>query len=331
MTDQAAAETLVAVGRQERVGTSGEEMDEDDAPRRKRPRKARAVDAGSDIRRGRSRRGRDDAGADDEAERMRTRKRSRDAHAQWDASPEQPDDARYGFGHPLPARQSSFTGVAPGLPTHSAFAGLDLPPLAAALNPALSGLYAGAVPPGFGGAPPSYLRSGSVPVRTDSPLGPPPGGYVLAPLHGAHLYGRHSPPGARSRSPGSARGTFDAPLLPPPAGYGGGAHAPVPSVPQLEHHYRELAEHRRRLVDLLERTDAVMAGVKRGLDEMRGGYAGPNGHHALAAPAPAPKLPSPPAAMPLVRDRERRVSRESPVWPISASPAQSREPSMSRH
>jgi GATA-binding protein len=327
MSDQAAAETLVAVGRQERVGTSGEEMDEDESPRRKRPRKARASEAAADIRRGRSRRGGrgadDEAGdEDDEEERMRTRKRSREAHAQWDASPEQPDDARYGFGHPLPARTSSFTGVAPGLPTHTAFAGLDLPPLTAVLNPALSGLYAGAIPPGFGGAPPSYLRSGSVPSRTDSPMGvhggPPPGAYVLPPMHGAHLFGRHSPPGTRSRSPGVLpRGPFDMPVLSPPVGIGG---APaVPTLPQLEHHYRELGDHRRRLVEMLERTDAIMAGVKRGLDEMRS-YNGPNGHHTQPPPLPA-TMPGPPASMPLVRDRERR---DGTVWPISTSPVESR-------
>jgi GATA-binding protein len=44
----------------------------------------------------------------------------------------------------------------------------------------------------------------------------------------------------------------------------------VPTVAELERHYYELHEHRNGLVEFLERTDRLIAGVKRGLDEMRG-------------------------------------------------------------
>ena len=44
--------------------------------------------------------------------------------------------------------------------------------------------------------------------------------------------------------------------------------APVPTLAELDHHYRQLAEERKRLEDMMERTDRMMAGVKRGLDEI---------------------------------------------------------------
>lgn len=66
MSDQAAAEALVAVGRTVGSGASGEEMDEDELPRRKRPRKTRTIDV-SEARRGRPRRGgRPDQDMDDD-------------------------------------------------------------------------------------------------------------------------------------------------------------------------------------------------------------------------------------------------------------------------
>jgi GATA-binding protein len=292
-------------------GGSGEEMDEDDSPRRKRPRKARNAEP-VDARRGRSRRGRhaddgDAADEDDEDERMRTRKRSREAHDWADGEPA--DEPRYGFGGPMPARGHSFTGVMPGVPTHAGFAGLDLPPLPAVLGPSLAGLYAGAPPPLFAGAQSSYLRSGSAATsRAHSPLAP----HSAPAAHGGYVL---PPPLGRSRSPGG-RGTFDAPVLPPPG---------VPTLPQLEHHYRELGERRRWLEDMLAKTDAIMAGVQRGIEDMR----------AQASPPALPRLDamrlSPPAALALPRARERDAPAPS-VWPHApASPAESRASSLTRH
>jgi len=344
MTDPAAAETLVSLGRQERVGSggsAGEDLDDEgDGPRRKRTRKSR--NELSEARRGRTRRsgrlgGDDEDGEDeDEDERMRTRKRSRESMAggAWDGSAASPehgnDEARYGFGMPIPPR-GAFGGVV-SIPGQNGF-GLDLPPLTAALGPSLAGLYGGGAPP-FPGAPSSYLRSGSVPSRTDSPMGVLGGpGYMLPPPSGLHsgpppssssyfgsLSAGRVSPGNRSRSPG-LRGPYDHLALPA-----------VPTLPQLEHHYRELSEQRDRMKEILDRTDAMLAGVRRGIDEARSvGIAQPQPAQSHRAPSPlippmqngtpAP-LPSP-QAVPLTRERERSATRE-PVWSVTASPDGSR-------
>lgn len=49
-------------------------------------------------------------------------------------------------------------------------------------------------------------------------------------------------------------------------GMGGG----VPTVAELERHYFELHEQKRRMEEMVERTEKLMVGVKRGIDEMRG-------------------------------------------------------------
>ncbi|CAL1715417.1 unnamed protein product [Somion occarium] len=141
--------------------------------------------------------------------------------------------------------------------------GFDLPSINAALGdnaPAALREYAG----GAAG----YLRSGSAagfqggpggPSRTHSPLAgpgisapPPPGpSYVLPPPHPHHTIGH-----AHGHS-------FYAhhPSTPPPP--------PVPTVHELENHYAQLADQKRWMEEMLERTDRIMAGVKRGLDEMK--------------------------------------------------------------
>lgn len=53
----------------------------------------------------------------------------------------------------------------------------------------------------------------------------------------------------------------------------------------LERHYSELNEQKKRLEEMVEKTDRMMRGVKRGLDEMRG--AAPAGASASAAPSPS--------------------------------------------
>jgi GATA-binding protein len=350
MTDQAAAETLVAVGRGERHGSggSGEEIEDEDSPRRKRARKSRTADV-TEGRRGRPRRGKNAEEDEDEdmEDRIRTRKRSRDAQETWaDASAtEQGDEAaRYGFGVPLPPRAHSFTGTMPGAPTHSNFTGLELPPLGATLAPALAGLYSGAPPP-FTGQPSSYLRSGA-PSRVPSPMPgftPSQVGFVLPPPVGMPTSGTHSifphhgktsPLAGRSRSP-NLRGTFDPPVLPPPAGHmQNHGPPPVPTLAQLEHHFQELAEQRRRLEEMIQKTDVIMAGVRRGIDELR--YASPSGAsngHTLP-PLTGRLSSSPPSSIPLNRERDQQVSREGSVWPhtpMPVSPLDTHAPLLPHH
>jgi GATA-binding protein len=106
----------------------------------------------------------------------------------------------------------------------------------------------------------------------------------------------------------------------------------VPSVAELERHYHELHEHRRRLEEVLERTDRMMLGVKRGLEEMRGaqpaGGAGHEGAGSASAPQQqqdsqqqqqptassptAPAVPLPTRTSPGAKER-----RDGPsIWPV---------------
>jgi hypothetical protein len=58
----------------------------------------------------------------------------------------------------------------------------------------------------------------------------------------------------------------------------------IPSYMDLERHYFELGEQKRKWEEMMERTDRLMAGMKRTLDEMRGlvaqGVVGSPVHHA---------------------------------------------------
>ena len=216
LSDQAAAEALVSVGRGVHAGTGDEEEDEDDSPgpKRKRPRRSFP----------RARRGKDKKDGDDEEGG------ESELHQNWEMADAARPGSRGGFIHP----PHPFIG--PG--------GFELPPLSSALGPTdLSGVLAGfvAAKSSFHG-PASYIRSGSgAPSRTHSPLPGAAAGY-------AHVGGYGFP---RGHSPVLMSGV-------------------MPTAAELERHYYELHEHRNGLLEFLERTDRLIAGVKRGLDEMRG-------------------------------------------------------------
>jgi hypothetical protein len=127
----------------------------------------------------------------------------------------------------------------------------------------------------------------------------------------------------------------------------------IPTLADLERHYMELEEQRRKMVEILERTDRIMAGVKRGIDEMRGVVTqqapAPPSTVTAATPAAAPQvqqLPEQPApapqelpqqleekahaqsqevvassesAVPIAREADPDHPRES-VWPIAEEP-----------
>lgn len=238
-------------------------------------------------------------------------------------------ESRYGAGAPR------------GMPfSHSPnpHGGFDLPPLNAALG---GEAMAMAVPMSLGmghfsglgvgvGAPGSYVRSGSAsaaggealprgPSRTHSPLaGPgvnaPTGGtggggsspgYVLPhphAHHGHHHLGHHGGP---------------SPFYVPPAAPG---TPPVPSVMELERHYAHLEEQKRWLEEMAERTERLMVGVKRGLEEMRAATSGSGGG---AAQDSQQQQQSGATATPLSRSSPSG-GRES-VWPIAPPEGSSRE------
>lgn len=367
ITDHQAAEALVGIGQSggsQHANTGGEESDnevEEPQPRRKRARRGK-----SDREKGRAREKDEDEDMGDpedelpqessgrgrgKGERASARKASRDSHSSlWAEGAlsmhHQIVEALGDRGHSLPRvmqpgpeldRFAHHLGRVPS--GHGAFigsphAGLDLPPLNAAL-----GERYGYGPPGllgardFSGAQSSYMRSGSnAPSRTHSPLNPGLAAgvsYVLPPPHGVGhgYYGLghgHSPP--------------------PHDALNGVMTAVIPTVSELRHHYLELHEQRRRFEEMIEKTDKMIAGVKRGLDEMMGApqpspqpsppQAQPQ-HQTQTLPQPAPQQPpsheqpsqQPPQTglnsvappVPLTRTGERERNRES-IWPVESAP-----------
>ena len=283
MSDQAAAEALVSVGRGGAQSNTGDDSDGDieevEQPRRKRARRTRNE---------RNIRQRDD---DDEdmvepedlpPRRTRTertehaapvRKGSRDSHgsawAEGSSSIHQLAEALSGSEHrsnSLPRAEAheryahgshlTRTGSGHGHFVASPHAGFDLPPLNAALGERYGGFAGLLGNRDFGGAASSFIRSGSnAPSRTHSPLNPNAGsGYVLPPPHGVgHYFSQHHAFGGHS---------------PPPHDFNGVLLSNVPNANELRQHYLELHETRKRLEEMIEKTDRLMAGVKHGLDEM---------------------------------------------------------------
>lgn len=145
-----------------------------------------------------------------------------------------------------PSRGSNAAG--PFAPTGSPHSSFDIPSLAAFTNQAAAALLQ---------AQSSYIRSGSnAPSRTHSPG------------HGAVGYSIPS-----EFSPSELNLNFVVNNI-----------MGIPSLSDLERHYMDLSEHRRRTVEMLERTDRMLVGLKRGIDEMRGVH--PQSTPMVSAPAP---------------------------------------------
>lgn len=341
MSDQAAAEALVSVGRLGSQHANTEESDgeiEEPQPRRKRARRGK-----SDREKGRLREKDDDEDmgeAEEEQEPVSrrknertTRKASRDSHGSaWaeGTSIQQIAEALSGVtgdrAHSLPrssdmerfahAHHLARTGSGHGAFMAAPHAGFDLPPL----NAALGERFGGYGPPGllgnrdFGGTPSSYMRSGSnAPSRTHSPLNPglsaPGSGYVLPPPHGMG----HGYYGSLGHSP------------PPHDVLNGVLTSGVPTASELRQHYLELHEQRKRLEEMIQKTDALMAGVKRGLDDIASvsqqQHQQPQQQHSPQHSHASPEQPAQQTtvsstAVPLTRSGDKDRIRE-PVWPVS--------------
>lgn len=276
ISDQAAAEALVAVGRSgHSPGVNNEESD-DEQPKRKRTRRSAA----------RNRTDKDDDvimdGEDDDDPISSTRKRRLGNTNGW------PDSGRSAS----PYRSRNFSGlVAAPFPVVGGGVlpppGFELPPLAS-LNPGATFL-------GSASAPSSYIRSGSnAPSRTHSPLGQF--------SHYTSMQPPYPPP------PPSA----DMSSLMVAAGVALGGLG-IPSYMDLERHYIELSAHKRKWEEMIEKTERLMAGMKRAMDEMRG---------LAAQQAPSPHiLMMPPSSLQQTHLQSPQHPTGSPVAPAAAGPS----------
>ena len=322
MTDQAAAEALVSVGRMASAagagvaGTSG--MDESEGegggaqqPRRKRARRAAARTAAARV-------GAADKDEDDmlmegvessdgglsyaSGRELRSRRAAQNAANPnaWveigrSVSPQRSGTPRGDYLAHLQRAAGALAAGAAGLSSGgvSPFGGhghsgsphlgphgyvghaghpaeFALPPLAAlngaaaAFAPFLSGGIPGGATAGGVGVQGSYVRSGSnAPSRTHSPLGhgastPAGTGYILPPPpQGVVGFYSHTPEQAGMLAMGLHMGGF-------------GSGLGFSTVIELERHYVELEDHKRRYEEMVEKTERLMGGVKRVLDEVRG-------------------------------------------------------------
>jgi GATA-binding protein len=246
LSDQAAAEALVSVGRGMH-STEEDEAEADEAAQPKRKRQRRSLTKGG-------------AGA------RRKDRGDEDGHGSASASPQQAH-------HPWDA------------PPHAhahAHAGLDLPPLAHLMPQADMAMFPYMVNVGGPGMFPKtmYHAMHSVP--------PPASSYVRS--------------SSRAQSPSGGM------PLPLPPGVGGmflGRLSPggVPTLDDLQAHYREMDAQRRATADMLERTERMMDALRRTIEGAGG--APPQGLPplaALAAPVPmeedAPEQPPQPMSGP---------------------------------
>ena len=336
MTDQAAAEVLASVGRALPSGSAGAQTESEEEQPKKRARRARTSKARDKDAEGEL----DDE--EDEGKPRKVRRRTAGVGSQEGGGQagQWGETMMQGMGEP-----SSYGPGAPrGNPFPHPHATQALPGLIAALGPdvvtsLMNSQYGGVPPP-----PPSYIRSGSaqanvpmgpgVPSRTHSPIAghgmnaPPGAPYgIPPPLH----VPAHAPPPPFAGHVGPSFYHTGAPVAPAPQLMEG--IAPIPSTAELEQHYRQLAEERKRLEEMLERTDRIMAGVKRGLDEMRAGGSANEGQPSQAqqsslSPSQGPQgqaqqTEGSAASVPLARqEKGNREGGGGSVWPVAPPASQ---------
>lgn len=322
MTDQAAAEALVSVGRGGQERSTGEESTEDEQDQRARKKSRRGAGERlsdlemdiDDVQRQREKR-RDQAWGDDPQSQGPSTFSSFPVESQAGRTTNfegASGDSRYGPQRGFSAAHGPGSG------------GYELPPLTAALGGDKASSrypYSGG---GAGSSP--YVSEGGAPSRTHSPgshhtIGP--GGSSAVQGSSAPTY-HLPPPHSLSQSHSHSQGPFyqgsaasqNRHVSPRPQSplREGGNSGGVPSLSELRRHYSELSEQRRRMQEMLDKTDRMMAGVKRGIEEMQQLSRSGNGSNNSSSNAPS---------VPLSSRSERREG--SNIWPIAPSDSTKRD------
>ena len=265
LTEQAAAEALVSLSRG-RKRPSDEEGEVEDGPRRKRVKDSVHGSAPSLARRRSARtkvstrepapQDKDDEDDDADAGNKRRRKGSQRDILLADSRAGSLSRSSSRAAFHTDRYEGGYTPNSPSLHSAPHVGGFDLPPLSAAhaspemshtvLNRPRGSLHisAGHVGPARDVGS-SYIRSGSAaPSRAHSLSN----AYVSPPLHSANSgnYGNDSR--HRQSSPSSPS---------------------IPTHAELEKHFMDISKEKSRLEEMLARSEWLMQGVCRGMDEMR--------------------------------------------------------------
>jgi len=127
---------------------------------------------------------------------------------------------------------------------------------------------------------------------------------------------------APSRTHSPAQGGIGGITLPLPHGMG-----PLPpgmvipgmvlSLADLERHYAEMNEHKKKAEELLDKTDRYMAVLKRGIDEMRAAPGSSGGQSQIQRPSSSAGSTT---AVPITRSGSGDKERRETVWAVNAEP-----------
>ena len=147
-------------------------------------------------------------------------------------------------------------------------------------------------------------RNEGLPSRTHSPSAML--GHHQGPAGGSS--GIHLPP-PHGLAPFNTRNPLSSPRAPSPLREGtlGGLSSQIPTISELEQHYYLLQEQKRKTLELLDRTEQMMDGVRFGIEQLR---------DSGAAPGSGGSLSEGTAAVPLASRASGDRRESSNVWPI---------------
>ncbi|KAJ3979581.1 hypothetical protein F5890DRAFT_1546175 [Lentinula detonsa] len=298
MTDQAAAEALVAVGRTGGSSAPGDESDDHESPEGEPKKKRARKSKGEGVY---------------EGEHKQWEGGSPSMHYQHIHRPQ--SIPPMGFMHPSLQRpgSSSFNhggGMLPGINS------MDIPGSDSSKGSTMVFVPGGPGVPGTAAVPggsssTGYLRPSS--PRAHSPSGGPSQQHTLL-LPSAH---GPNPIFQPLDVPGGSGHTMVA-VLP------GSTFTLIPSLADLERHYAELGDQKQRIEDMLERTENMMQGLKRGIDEIRSVGGGFNSRPSSTAPAGSSPTPSVPIQRPQSSSAGEKDRREN-VWTVVDATNQGKE------
>jgi GATA-binding protein len=336
MSDEAAAEVLLGVGRRHRGSSSlvnessnlkrdaDNEVEEDDQADEAPSKARRSKRARTSRKHARSKGAQDDEGESKEEEPVMQRPASSRAPVARTLSREAQSLVQAMQLHRESDPSLNEERYAQRGQICAPHGGLDLPPLNAALG--LTNLHSSGSYPASRDAtapssrahshsPTSFTRTNMHHHQMNHPPPHPPT-HGMSSLSLSHSHSMPAVPTSSSyrnshlvpHTPAAAPSPPESNLRETEQSHHHQGHHRLPSYAELESHYHQLHAERRRLEEMLERTDDMISSVKRGLDQMR----------FTNHPGPRPCSPMRPDSVPpnAVRLPTPHGDRRESVWPL---------------